>query len=100
MHGWLVFFVMAVFALSSVLWADAEASEKFLIKQRSEQIEELEEENQELQEITLNTLSVVGTLKMTLTEKELADNRIVIKQSTKKRLRIWMTENDQDTLAL
>jgi hypothetical protein len=54
MPGWLVFFVMVVFALSSVLWADAEASEKLLIKQRSEQNEELKEENEELQEITLN----------------------------------------------
>jgi hypothetical protein len=54
MHGWLVFFVMIVFALSPVLSADAEASEKFLIRQSSEQIEELEEANEELQEITLN----------------------------------------------
>jgi hypothetical protein len=54
MPGWLVFFVMVVFVLSSVLWADAEASEKLLIKQRSEQNEELKEENEELQEITLN----------------------------------------------
>jgi hypothetical protein len=54
MHGWLVFFVMVVFTLSPVSSADAEASEKLLIKQRSEQIEELEEENEELQEITLN----------------------------------------------
>ncbi len=54
MPGWLVLFVMAVFALSPVLSADAEASEKFLIKQRSEEIEDLEEENEELQEITLN----------------------------------------------
>jgi hypothetical protein len=43
MHGWLVFFVRAVFALSPVLSADAEASEKFLIKQSSEQIENLED---------------------------------------------------------
>ncbi len=54
MHGWLVFFVMVVFALAPVLSADAESSEKFLIKQSSEQIEELEEANEELQEITLN----------------------------------------------
>ncbi|MHC4458857.1 MAG: LbtU family siderophore porin [Planctomycetota bacterium] len=57
MHGWLVFFVMAVFALSPVLSADAEVSGKFLIKQSSEQIEELEEENEELQEITLNLVT-------------------------------------------
>ncbi len=45
---------MVVFALAPVLSADAESSEKFLIKQSSEQIEELEEANEELQEITLN----------------------------------------------
>jgi hypothetical protein len=54
MYGWLGFFVMAVFALSPVLLADAAVSEKFFIKQSSEQVDELEEENEELQEITLN----------------------------------------------
>jgi hypothetical protein len=54
MYGWLAFFVMAVFALSPVLSADSEASEKLLVKQSLEHIEDLEEANEELEEITLN----------------------------------------------
>ncbi len=38
--------------------------------------------------------------KMTKPKNELADKHIVIKPSTKKRLKIWMAQNDQDILAL
>jgi hypothetical protein len=54
MHGWIVFFILGVFALVLVLWANAEASEQALIKKRSEHNEELDEENGETQEISLN----------------------------------------------